>query len=62
MNKNDKDRLDRIEHKIDNILDKLDNYSNRLTKVETVQSGTIRFGIIILTGIVGFFFKMIKGF
>lgn len=62
MNKNDKERLDRIEQKIDIILDKLDNYSNRLTKVETIQSGTIRLGIIIFTGIVGFFFKTIKGF
>ena len=61
MNKQDKERLDRIENKIDLIAEKLDNYNSRLVKVETVQSGLVRISAVLGTTFIGYIVKLVMG-
>ena len=61
MNKLDKERLDRIEAKIDTIMEKLDTFNGRTVRLETVQSGLVRASAVIGTTFIGYIVKLISG-
>ncbi len=53
------ERLDKLDNKVDIIIDKLNIKDQRLTKIETRQNGMISILAIIFTAVTGYLINLI---